>query len=267
MLGFILAFISLSLTLIIHEWGHFLFARKFKVRVDEFGIGYPPRLFSIKKNGVVYSVNAIPFGALTSIYEGDKKNPENDSFYAQSFLKKFLILFAGPLFNFLLAYFIFILLFTVGMPQNLIPESFGAIPLKVPFYLAPIKALEFLGVLLRETFIGLGRLMVNFFLRLDISELVGPVGIMAISSKAFTMNIKYGLYILGIISFGFATFNWLPIPALDGGRILFLLIEKIQRKEVSQATENAINNFVFILLLILMLFVTIKDVRFFIFKN
>ena len=68
-------------------------------------------------------------------------------------------------------------------------------------------------------------------------------------------------------SCGFATFNWLPIPALDGGRILFLLIEKIQRKEVSQATENAINNFVFILLLILMLFVTIKDVRFFIFKD
>lgn len=267
MIGFILALISLSLTLIIHEWGHFLFARKFKVRVDEFGIGYPPRLFSVKKNGVVYSINAIPFGALTAIYEGDKNNPEKDSFHAQSFWKKFFILFAGPLFNFLLAYFIFILLFTIGMPQILIPESFGQISLKVPFYLAPIKALEFLGTLLKETFIGFGRLFVNFFLRLDISELVGPVGIMAISSKAFEINVSYGLYILGLISFGFATFNWLPIPALDGGRILFLLIGKIRKKEVSQAMENAINNFVFVMLLILMLFVTVKDVKLFILKS
>ncbi|MGB9680609.1 MAG: site-2 protease family protein [Minisyncoccia bacterium] len=267
MIGFILALISLSITLVIHELGHFLLALKNKVRVDEFGIGYPPRLIEIKKQGIIYSFNAIPFGALTSIYEGDKKNPEKNSFYAQPFAKKFVILFAGPLFNFLTAYLIFTLLFSLGMPQNLIPESFNLSPYKVPLYLAPLKSLEFIWVLVKETIVGLGRLLVNLILRMDVKELVGPVGIMAITTKGFNINFIYGLYILGLISFGFAFFNLLPIPALDGGRIFFLLIEKIRKKEINQATENFINNLVFALLLILMVFVTIKDIKIFIFKS
>lgn len=265
MIGFILALFSLSITLVIHELGHFLFALKNKVRVDEFGIGYPPRLLKVKKNGIIYSLNAIPFGALTSIYEGDKKNPEKDCFYAQPFLKKFIILFAGPLFNFFTAYLIFTLLFTLGMPVNLIPESINLKTFKVPFYLAPLKSLEFCWFLIKETIIGLGRLFVNLILRLDIKELVGPVGIMAITTKGFNINFIYGLYILGLISFGFAFFNLLPIPALDGGRIFILLIEKIRRKEINQLTKNLINNVVFVLLIILMIFVTIKDIKFFIF--
>lgn len=266
MIGFILALISLSITLIIHEVGHFLFAIKNKVRVDEFGIGYPPRLFYIKKNNIIYSINAIPFGALTSIYEGDKKYPEKNSFYAQPFLIKFLILFAGPFFNFLTAYLIFCFLFTIGIPSSLIPESFNLTTLKVPFYLAPIKSLEFINILIRETVIGLGRILVNIFLRGDIRELVGPVGILSVTTKSFNIGFVYGFYILGLISFGFAFFNLLPIPALDGGRILFLLIEKLRRKEINQETENLINNVIFVLLVILMVFVTIKDIKMFIFK-
>lgn len=267
MLSVILAILSLSLTMIIHELGHFLFSLKYKVKVEEFGIGYPPRLLKIKKNGILYSINAIPFGALTNIYEGDKKNPEKNSFYGQSFLKKFVILFAGPLFNIITAYLIFTLLFTIGLPKNLIPETFNLTTLKVPFYLAPLKSLEFFWILLRETFWGLIRVFVNLLLRGDIKELLGPVGIIAITSKGFKISLIYGIYILGLISFGFGIFNLLPIPALDGGRIMFLLIEKIRKKEISQLTENAINNIVFVLLLILMIFVTIKDFNFFILKK
>ena|SRR5690554_6789073 len=101
MIYFIIAILSLSLILIIHEWGHFLFSRLFGVKVEEFGIGYPPRLFSFKKNGVVYSVNAIPFGALTQIYEGEKGKNEPESFWSKSTFQKIMILVAGPLFNIL----------------------------------------------------------------------------------------------------------------------------------------------------------------------
>lgn len=88
MIYFIIAILSLSLILIIHEWGHFLFSRLFGVKVEEFGIGYPPRLFSFKKNGVVYSVNAIPFGALTQIYEGEKGKTNRRVFGLKALFKK-----------------------------------------------------------------------------------------------------------------------------------------------------------------------------------
>ncbi len=87
---------------------------------------------------------------------------------------------------------------------------------------------------------------------------------MAITTRGFQWGWKYGLYILGLISYAFAIFNLFPIPAVDGGRILFLMIEKIRRKPISQRTEMLVNNICFYLLVILLFAVTIKDINFFI---
>jgi membrane-associated protease RseP (regulator of RpoE activity) len=64
----IVAFLSLIALMIIHEFGHFIIAKKFGVRVDEFGIGYPPRIFGKKIGETIYSINWIPLGAFVRIY-------------------------------------------------------------------------------------------------------------------------------------------------------------------------------------------------------
>ena len=59
----VVAFLSLIILMIIHEFGHFIIAKKFGVRVDEFGIGYPPRIFGNKIGETIYSINWIPLVA------------------------------------------------------------------------------------------------------------------------------------------------------------------------------------------------------------
>jgi regulator of sigma E protease len=132
---------------------------------------------------------------------------------------------------------------------------------------APRQSIFFMGVLTKEMLTGLGRIFVNLFKGGGIEELTGPVGIMAITTRSFQWGWDYGFYILGIISYAFAVFNLLPIPAVDGGRIFFLGIEKIRQRPFTQKTELIINNVCFFLLIILLFVVTIKDINLFIFNN
>ena len=321
MISFLISLFSLSIIIILHELGHFLLARRFGVKVEEFGIGYPPRLFSFKKNGIIYSVNVIPFGGFVKIVEHNGP----DSFLSKSLGKRALILLAGVINNLLIAFLLFTILFSVGMPTFALPEDYkqniastvtireiekdspaslaglesgdiilgiehldnfyevasiedvqnrtkefqgkeiqliiqregetietGIIPRKLPpegkgylgviltndgvlkysLFEAPWQSIRFMGILTHETFTGLGRVFVNLFKHGNIEELTGPVGIMAITTRGFQWGWNYGLYILGLISYAFAIFNLFPIPAVDGGRILFLIIEKIRQKPI-----------------------------------
>jgi len=267
MIYFIIAILSLSLILIIHEWGHFLFSRLFGVKVEEFGIGYPPRLFSFKKNGVVYSVNAIPFGALTQIYEGEKGKNEPESFWSKSTFQKIMILVAGPLFNILLAFLILTILFAVGFPQEVVPFPIfeGEVVIKYSVPQAMVHSIEFMGIILRESIIGMGQAFYNLFFKAQIQDFVGPIGLVAISQQAVQLGVTQSLYFFALISYVLGIFNLLPIPALDGGRVFLILIEKIRRKPISAKSENLINNIAFSLLIILLIIVSIKDVFVFIF--
>ena len=352
MLSFIISVLGLSIIIILHEAGHFLFARHFGVKIEEFGIGYPPRIFSFKKNEVIYSINAIPFGGFVKIVEHDSV----DSFSSKSLGKRTLILLAGVINNALIAFLFFTILFSIGMPTFALPETYkqdvpstvtirevekdspaflsglesgdiilgikrldnfyettsiedvqdrtkefhgqeiqlmikrdtesieiGIIPresitekegylgviltddgvLKYSLFESPWQAIRFMGFITQETFIGFSRVFVNLFKHGNIEELTGPVGIMAITTMGFQWGWKYGLYILGLISYAFAIFNLLPIPAVDGGRILFLIIEKVRKKPIAQRTEIIVNNICFYSLIILLFVVTIKDIRFF----
>ncbi|MDD3098334.1 MAG: M50 family metallopeptidase [Candidatus Pacebacteria bacterium] len=357
MIYFIISLLCLGVIIFLHELGHFLMARKHGVTVEEFGIGYPPRLFSFKKNGVVYSINAIPFGGFVKIVEFGDKN----SFAAQSLGKRASILVAGVVSNFIIAFLIFTILFSIGMPTFALPQNYqeevvsnikiqkieeespafsaglelGDIILGIKYlndyylvssvqdvqektaelegkkiqlvierkgdqveievllrpeseaakgylgvvlneegYLqysvieAPRQSFILMGTLTKEMLTGLGRVFINLF-KGDgsIEELTGPVGIMAITTRSFQWGWDYGFYILGIISYAFAIFNLLPIPAVDGGRIFFLGIEKIRRRPIAQKTELIINNICFSLLVILLFVVTIKDINLFILNN
>src|SRR3989344_4944996 len=110
----LVAFLSLIALMIIHEFGHFIIAKKFGVRVEEFGIGYPPRLFGKKFGDTLYSVNLIPLGAFVKIYgeEGDVHDAK--SFTNLAIWKRILIVLGGVLAFWVASIIIFSVLFLIG---------------------------------------------------------------------------------------------------------------------------------------------------------
>src|SRR3989338_2754219 len=103
---------------LVHEWGHFVTARKADIKVEEFGFGFPPKMFSFKKNDVVYSINWIPLGGFVKIYgeDADAKGEEY-SFGAKSILTRSVVILAGVTMNFVLAIVLLSFGFWYGVPQ------------------------------------------------------------------------------------------------------------------------------------------------------
>jgi regulator of sigma E protease len=109
---------------------------------------------------------------------------------------------------------------------------------------------------------GLYMLLSNLFTNGKLIEgIVGPVGIVSFSKQVSEISLIYFLNLLGIISVSLAFMNLLPFPALDGGRLLFILIEKIKGSSLSYKIEATINAIGFSLLLILIIIITFKDIK------
>lgn len=121
MLLTILIFLIILLVLVLsHEFGHFLFAKLAGVKVEEFAFGFPPRLGSFQKGETRYSFNLLPLGGFVKIFgEEGEEAADPRSFSARSFGTKLLIIAAGVLFNFLLAYFLISAGFMLGTPAAL----------------------------------------------------------------------------------------------------------------------------------------------------
>ena len=96
--------------------------------------------------------------------------------------------------------------------------------------------------------------------RIAVNNLSGPVGIVSAISEASSLGLSSLLMLLALITINLGIFNLLPIPALDGGRLVFFIIEAIRRKPISQKYEIAINAAGFILLIGLMIFATFNDI-------
>ena len=114
LLPIIVFIIILSFLVISHEFGHFITAKKSGVKVEEFGIGYPPRIFGWKKGETIYSLNVIPFGGFVRLYGEDEEEEkflsDSKSFNAKPARKRALIISAGVIMNFLIAVIIFYLI-------------------------------------------------------------------------------------------------------------------------------------------------------------
>jgi len=93
-----------------------------------------------------------------------------------------------------------------------------------------------------------------------VGQVAGPVGIFQLTSQAASMGISYFIHFGAMISLNLAVLNALPIPALDGGRFLFILIEKIKGSPISAKVERVTNSAAFLLLILLMIFITIRDI-------
>jgi len=346
--------ISLSVLVLIHELGHFLSAKFFGVKVEEFGFGFPPRVFGKKIGETVYSLNLLPFGGFVKIFGEDgserKKSTTTmtmttiakDSFSFQPIWKRSVIVLAGIFMNIILGWLILSGVFTIGSPEHLMlndvvknsPAEIAGIklgdivlevknddsvlkdPVKSEQFVSLVKnnpssvfelkilrdkqTLDFkvlgrenppagegaLGVSLtdigfpRENLFlslwdGLKRtlqmlkLMLFSFVQLFtqifinpeiVGSITGPVGIYSVATQAGSLGFIYFFELIALISLNLAVLNFLPFPALDGGRFLFFLIEKIKGTPLSLKFQTIANTAGFVFLVGLMLIVTVQDV-------
>lgn len=356
----ILFFVILAILVLVHEFGHFYAAKKSGVRVDEFGLGFPPRLWGKTWKGTLYSLNAIPFGGFVKIFG---ENPDDDSISGpdsnRSFVniakwKQVLILAAGVIMNIVLAWLLFSVGFMSGMTmgvsdandtyitnkhvivldalpnspartagllsgdeilafsvsgatttattveavQDAIRESQGktiafevqridgnkyveVVPekgvlgdmyaigismdvvgnVRLPFFKAFWEGAKLTGVMFISIVQGLYGLIADAVTgQADISQVSGPVGIARLVGDASNLGFVYLLSFTAFISLNLAVLNLVPFPALDGGRILFVLVEAISRRSISPKIANTVNAIGFGILLLFMLFVTYKDI-------
>lgn len=329
----------LGIIVFIHEFGHFIFAKKAGIYVYEFSLGMGPRLFKFKRKNdeTEYSLRLFPIGGYVQMageeIEADEKIPEEKRMQSKSWIQRFMTIIAGIMFNFILAIVVFFIIGLVnGASQNkpyisLVEDSINSDLVNVgdriiavngkkviftdvfvldvqlnsgkPLELTvstngvkrdvtlnPIKV-ENDGKVSYKYGIGLGdevktgffaslkyafvkfiSLMVQMFLviinlftgKLGLSSMSGPIGIFNVVGESARAGFINLVYLVGFISLNVGFMNLLPIPALDGGRILFLIIEKIKGSKVDVKVENTIHTIGFALLMILMLVITFNDI-------
>jgi regulator of sigma E protease len=116
----IILFIIILVTLIVgHEFGHLLAAKRAGMKVPEFGIGFPPKLWGVKIGSTEYTINALPFGGFVRIVGEDGVTDDPNAFGKKSVWAQALTLFAGPFANIVLGFIAFWIAFMVGMPTAL----------------------------------------------------------------------------------------------------------------------------------------------------
>lgn len=427
----IIFLLVLGTIVFIHELGHFLMAKLYGVKVEEFGLGFPPKIFGFKKGETEYTLNWVPLGGFVKIVGEDGEN-KNDprSFSSRSISQRFQIISAGVVMNVFLAFVIFSILFMAGFPQGVTGEDpaklknardfsvvIGDVSKDSSLFAADFRAgdkivsvdgkniynikdlqkaldekrdrkasivisrgadnitkeivpIKDLSIAITEVSkdspafaadlrpgdkilsvdgeniysirdlqntieekrgeklaIGIARgdeslakeivprkekkenegalgvglsegmslaeiatvsyspfdavqkgleytiqmivmivtafafiLMQIFKTGTTTAEISGPVGIASMTQQAAAMGFMTVLNFIAIISVNLAIINALPLPALDGGRLLFLVIEKIKGSPLNQEWEAKANNVGFALLMLLMVVVTFKDI-------
>ncbi len=130
-----------------------------------------------------------------------------------------------------------------------------------PVYIAPVRGAQAAISLTGQIFSAFGLLLRDIVVNQKVSaDVAGPVGIAVLTGQVVDQGAIYVLYFISLLSLNLAILNFIPFPALDGGRFLFLVIEKIRRKPVSHKVEGAFHLVGFALLLLLVLVITIRDV-------
>jgi len=344
---------------LVHEFGHFIVAKICHVGVEEFGFGFPPRIFGWKKGKTIYSLNWIPIGGfvkIKGIVGADQDNTAdakaNDSFMVKPIWQRFAILFAGVFMNFILCAGLFSIGYTVGFPSLLedVPASAqiknkhvaimevmpdtpankadlqaGDIIEKInnqpvdsisdlknsinqqeegknvnliidrkeqtiektvnitkiadnnelgmgvyltetgtvsfPWYEAIYRGCKQTILLVAMIFAALWDIIYSLITSGQSAvDFSGPIGIAVLTNEMTKLGFIYVLQFTALLSINLAIFNLLPLPALDGGRLLFLIIEKLRGRPTNQKIEAIIHNVGFALLILLVILVTFRDV-------
>ena len=226
----------LGFLIFIHEGGHFLVAKLCKVKVNEFAIGFGPTIWKKQGKETKYAIRAIPLGGFVSMEGEDEESNHEHSFSNASIPKRITIVVAGAIVNIVFGLIVYFILVAVVYKNVLI-------------------AFEATGGFISSIFESLKMLFTG---NIGIKDLSGPVGISQVVSSTTTFA-NY-IYIISAISVSLGVTNLLPIPALDGGKILFLLIEAIRKKPLKKETEVQIQLIGFSILIALSIIVTYNDI-------
>ncbi len=356
MLSIIIFLCVLSVLVIIHEFGHFIAARKQGVKVEKFSFGFGPKLFGVKRGDTEYIVSLVLLGGYVKMAGDEQASAEGKpwEFLSKSAGQRFSIVFFGPFLNYLLGFLLFWFVFFAGSPTatskigtilkgypaeaskllpgdrivsvngnatkyweevtdiihnkkegniilkverpapggvkileiNVAPERkevtdiFGKkstisligiapsdeiVSVKYGFFSSFFKAAEQIYKLTAITYKALLFMVTG---QMSVKESVtGPIGIYMITTRAAQLGIVYLLQLMAVLSASLAIFNLLPVPVLDGGHILFLLIEKIRGRPVSARFQEIATQVGLALLIALMLFASYGDLFKFVLKK
>lgn len=346
-MNIILIILVFGVIVFFHEFGHFIVAKMNKIAVMEFSIGMGPAIFSVKKKETKYSLRLLPIGGYCMMMGEDGESEDENAFNNKPLLARILVIAAGPVFNFILAFLFSIILIhftgcdpakltyvasdsaaadagievgdtvteingkniynyreillymqaedtskpvTLGIRHEDGTESSVLVTTKknsegeyklgvAGGYVASTgigNDIKYAGLELRywvkATVTGLRMIVTGGVKNGDV---MGPVGVgsamndvieeakdISTSKKEATINVLLNLLNWCILlSVNLGIMNLLPIPALDGGRLLFLFIEGIRRKKIPQDKEAIVNAIGFVLLMILMVVVFFNDIK------
>ena len=341
MLITIVSFLAvIAVVILAHEIGHFATAKAFGVSVDEFGVGYPPRLIGVKRGKTTYSLNALPFGGFVKM-AGEEDPKVKDSLASKSIAKRLIVMSSGSIMNALLPLLLFSLAFmiphdvvvgtvvvedvapsspaeSVGFqPQDVILTAGGKevksnydisryiqlnLGQEITFVVRhsdqtieeisvvprwrPPEDQGAIGVLLHttdasiiqeqqsfweaipsgvnqciDTYILFKNAILGIFIGTTSFEPLGPVGIAQVSGEFAKAGIGPLLEFTAFFSINLAILNLLPLPALDGGRIAFVLVEWVRRgRRISPEKEGRVHMVGFMLLIALLIAITLQDI-------
>ena len=346
----LLSIVVLSVLVVIHEFGHFMVAKKSGVLVEEFGIGLPPRLWSKKIGETLYSINAIPLGGFVRLHGetgSDTIFDPNRAFINKNPILKSLIIIAGIVMNFVFGILCFSIVYSVtGIPEikpldhveivevtagspaqtagllsgdvlktlndksivtdeefiktigenrgkkiNLVllrndqevkitttlkdvPPQEGSLGVVIrdsveTTYFAPLWKRPIVGAyygvkqsidLSKAIFFGLGNVAQEAGQGKIPQGVAGPIKLFAIIAYFIQSGLLMTISLMGIISINLAIFNVLPIPPLDGSRLLVIILESIFGKKMHPKIENFVNTFGMVMLLALVVLVSTREI-------
>ena len=340
-MNIVIALIIFGIIVLIHEFGHFLFAKLSGVKVVEFSVGMGPRIFSVKGKETRYSLKLLPLGGSCAMYGEDEDEDAPGSFNSAPLLGRIATIAAGPFFNFILAFLVAIFIVAnVGVDKPVISGFVSGLPAEssglmvgdeiekingreIDFYrsvstylfmnqgkditltvkrnnekqtitVTPVYNEEYSQYMIGIKSSGYEKLKHPFSVlkysvlevkytismtvdsliyllrgRARASEISGPVGIVNMIGTTVNESKPYGIFVVLLslsqmvllLSANLGVMNLLPLPALDGGRLIFLFLEAIFRRPLNRKVEGYIHFAGFALLMLLMVFVMFNDIR------
>ncbi len=323
-----------------HELGHFVFAKKFDVKVNGFNIGMGPTIISHTKGETTYALRLLPFGGSCEMEGEDASSDDPRAFPTKNVWQRMIIVFAGPFFNFILAFLLsMILIGSIGYDRPVISgviddypaqaagmqagdeitrignyniHFYNEVNLYVFFhtgqdldvtylrdgqkYTATIEpkyneedgryliGIQYAGERTKGNVLETIRysfyeiryqiysvvegLKYLFTGRIGLKDMSGPVGIVKVIGDSYDEASNYGAFVTVmqminiaiLLTANLGVMNLLPLPALDGGRLLIFIIEAIRGKRMNEKVENGINYVGFMLLMALMVIIMISDI-------
>ena len=320
----------ISVLVLVHEFGHFIVARKNGVLVHEFSLGMGPKIYGIQKGEILYAIRAFPIGGFVRMEGEDELSDDPRAFNKKTPLQRIAVIFAGPFMNFIFAFVVYLIITAISLvPVTTIYKTMDNMPIKtaglrpgdtivaingnkmnlqedisfeVSFvnkskkldltysrngvektinikpkyvdgsyklgYIPKYRRLNIIDNVVysfrkllydgKLVFVGLKYMVTG---KVTLKQIAGPVGMGKMTNDVAKSSGFIGVVVFGaFLSLNLGLMNLLPIPALDGSRILFLFVELLRGKPVDQEKEAMVHFAGFVLLMIFMVVVTFSDI-------